>query len=75
VTPNFDESYPALSRWVRLQGWIEIGLVPGSRSLVRVLDEGGLIWESPSAGQDVDAALQAAEMAVDHWLRDERGRA
>jgi hypothetical protein len=60
---------------VRLQGWIEIGPVPGSRALVRVLDEGGLIWESPATEQDLDAALHAAETAVDRWLRDQRAEA
>jgi hypothetical protein len=75
VAPSFAESYPALGRWVQVQGWIEIGPMPGSRSLVRVLDEGGLIWESAAAEQDLDGALQAAEAAVARWLRHQLGDA
>lgn len=47
--------------------------MPGSRALVRVLDEGGLVWESAASEQDLDAALQAAETAVAGWLRDQVG--
>jgi hypothetical protein len=75
MVPSFTGGYPALTRWIRLQGWIEIGPVPGSQSLVRVLDEGGLIWESAAAEQHLDTALQAAEAAAADWLREHLGHA
>ncbi len=42
----FKKNYPGLALWVDGWGWIEIGCDEYSNSLVRVLDEGGLIWES-----------------------------
>ena len=70
ATP-FAEHYPALRRWVQGYGWIEVGQAPGSPALVRVLDEGGLIWESSPQDVNIDDALDAAEAAVRKWLREE----
>ena len=43
----FDEQYPNLAAWI-LDGdcWIELGTTDYSRSTVRILDIGGMIWES-----------------------------
>jgi len=38
----FAEAYPALTRWVREYGWLEVGQASGSRGFIRVLDIGGL---------------------------------
>lgn len=69
----FDEQYPNLSAWI-LGGdaWIELGQDEFSRSYVRVLDVGGLIWESERSYQTVAEALADAEIAVAAWL-DENG--
>jgi hypothetical protein len=69
----FERTYPHLSRWVQGYGWIEVGQVYYSRSLVRVLDEGGMIWESDTPYTSVDEALQAAELAVAQWMREQLG--
>jgi hypothetical protein len=41
----FEEKYPLVFEWVKHFGWIEIGHDDYSRSFVRVLDIGGMIWE------------------------------
>ena len=41
----FEERYPNIAAWVQ-DGWIEIGHDSNSGSFIRVLDEGGLVWES-----------------------------
>ena len=40
-----ETNYPHVARWVRDFGWIEIGHDDFSRSMVRALDIGGMIWE------------------------------
>ena len=40
-----ETNYPHVDRWVQDFGWIEIGQDDFSRSMVRALDIGGLIWE------------------------------
>ena len=65
----FAQTYPNLAHWVTTQGWIEVGDDGLRRSFVRVLDEGGLIWEG-DAGETVDDGLRAADAVVGTWLRE-----
>jgi hypothetical protein len=73
TTAAFTQAYPHLSRWVQGYGWIEVGQDAYRSSLIRVLDEGGMIWESAAQYPSVDAALEAAEAAVAQWMREQLG--
>ncbi len=68
---TFDEQYPNISWWVR-GGRIEIGRDGYSDSFIRVIDEGGLVWENDKDYQTVAVALAAAETAIRLW-REEQG--
>jgi hypothetical protein len=68
---SFDEQYPNLARWVQ-DGWIEIGPDEYSRSFIRVLDIGGLMWEGKESYQSVAEALADADTAVGRYA-DELG--
>ena len=48
----------------------ELGQDDFSRSLVRILDIGGLIWESDERFETVDQALAAAERALAQWIEE-----
>jgi hypothetical protein len=63
----FASHYPNVARWVQ-DGWIEIGRDDFSRSFVRVLDIGGLIWEGEARYSTVHEALMAADAAVARWF-------
>ena len=67
----FDEQYPNLAAWI-LDGecWVELGTTDYSRSAVRILDIGGMIWESNRSYTSVAAALADAEQALAAWLAD-----
>jgi hypothetical protein len=39
-----------------------------SGSFIRVLDEGGLVWESDKPYTSIDKALADAEQAIAEWL-------
>jgi len=67
ATP-FETAYPNVTRWVKSYGWIEIGQDHYSRSLVRALDEGGLVWEGKSNYESLDEALQALEAGLAEWM-------
>jgi len=60
----FSKAYPNIAHWVDTQGWIEIGQDDYSSSLVRALDEGGMVWESSDDHKTVDEALQALEIEL-----------
>jgi hypothetical protein len=71
MATKFADQYPTLARWVTTHGWIEIGYDGMRPSFIRVLDEGGFIYEKADAGSSVDEALQAAEAAVRQLMKDE----
>lgn len=54
---------PNLSAWSR-DGWFAVGRDDFSRSFVRVLDTGGLIWEGDSTFATVHDALRAADGVI-----------
>jgi hypothetical protein len=66
---GFAGNYPHLARRVTGQGWIEIGSVGFSRSSIRVLDEGELVWEGGDADRTVEDARREANAAVERWER------
>ena len=64
VTRSFEESYPNITHWVTSQGWIELGPDHYSSSLVRALDEGGMVWEGTANYASLDEVLDALETAL-----------
>jgi hypothetical protein len=69
VSGAFDRLYPHIARWVQTHGWIEIGYDDYSRSFVRALDIGGMIWEGLEQYPTLDEALQALEEALAEWMQ------
>ena len=65
-----EQTYPLIAEWVKSGGWIEIGYTDYSRSFVRVLDEGGMIWEGAEQYATLDEALQAVEQGIAAWFEE-----
>ncbi len=63
----FDDLYPNITWWADGGGWIELGRDDFSRSMIRVLDIGGLLWEGKENYDTVAAALAEAEAFVAQW--------
>ncbi len=70
---TFEQKYPAITQWVEKYGWIEIGQDGLSVSLVRAIDEGGVVWEIGNDYQTVDQAMQAMDAALSIWIEDNYG--
>jgi hypothetical protein len=64
----FAQVFPNITYWVEVRGWIEVGADEYSDSLVRALDEGGLVWESRLDHKTVDEALEALERELGEWF-------
>jgi hypothetical protein len=67
--PNgvFEKKYPKLAAWIQ-GGWIEIGRDGVSTSLIRVMDEGGMVWEGGTRHKSIDKMLDEAEQAIKEYL-------
>jgi len=66
---HFEDTYPTITRWVIEIGRIEIGQDEMSRSFVRAIDEGGMIWEGREDYATLDAALQDLEAGIAAWIQ------
>jgi hypothetical protein len=66
---SFTEKYPNIAGWIK-DGWIEIGRNGYSTSIIRVLDEGGLVWEGGTRYRSIDEILQEAENAIADWTEN-----
>ena len=70
VAPDgFTDKYPNIAGWIK-DGWIEIGRDGYSTSMIRVLDEGGLVWEGGTRHKSMDKILQEAEDAIADWTKN-----
>jgi hypothetical protein len=68
---SFEARYPHIASWVQ-DGWIEMGRDDCSRSFVRALDIGGLVWEGDGPYGSIDDALRALEAGIGAWLEETR---
>ena len=59
---NFSSTYPNIAAWTESHGWIEIGQDEYSKSFIRVLDEGGMVWEGKPDYKSFNDALNNLEM-------------
>jgi hypothetical protein len=69
VPDDFTKRYPNIAGWIK-DGWIEIGRDGHSTSIIRVLDEGGLIWEGGTRHRSMDKILQEADDAIADWMQN-----
>ena len=68
---KFATSYPNITAFIKdYEGWVVIGRDEYSRSLVRAVNGGGLVWEGETHYATMDDALQALEAGVTTWWED-----
>ena len=57
MATSFDHLYPNIAWWAQGGGWIELGRDDNSRSMIRVLDIGGMLWEGEDDYETVADAM------------------
>ena len=67
---TFEARYPNITRWIRTQGWIEVGYDGMSPSWIRALDEGGMVWQGGDPTKTLDDAFQDLDKALAAWIRE-----
>jgi len=70
MTMSFDEIYPNIAWWAQGGGWIELGRDDCRRSLIRVLDIGGMLWEGREEYDSVGTALDEADAFIAQWRKE-----
>jgi hypothetical protein len=67
---NFSSTYSNIAAWTESYGWIEIGQDDYSKSFIRVLDIGGMLWESKPKYKSLDDALNDLEAALEKIIEE-----
>jgi len=71
MAQSIDATYPTVARWVKDFGWLEIGQDHMSRSFIRALEEGGMVWEGQEHSPTRDDALQDLEAGLRAWMQEQ----
>ncbi len=67
--PSFERNYPSITRWVTSYGWVEFGQLDWyDDSMVRALDEGGMVWEGKAEYAALDDLLGDLEAGLAGWF-------
>lgn len=70
MATSFDEQYPNIAWWAQSGGWIELGYDDYNRTLIRVLDIGGMLWEGKEEYETVAEAMDEAEAFLAKWAEE-----
>ena len=62
--PTLEETFPAVERWIKTLGRIEIGVQEGRGSVVRAVENEQVVFEVADA-ENLDEALTALERAIE----------
>jgi hypothetical protein len=67
---TFDSKYPNITNWIENYGWITFGQDVYSSSMVRVLDEGGMVWEGKTQYKNLDELFNALEKELVEKIKE-----
>ena len=67
---SFEKQYPNISAWV-VDGQIEIGYGEYDDVFLRVIDAGGVVWESNKEYKSLDEAFSAMDRAIANWCEEQ----
>ena len=68
---SFEATYPAITRWVKEFGRIEIGQDDYMDNFVKAIDRGGMPWGGKSEYKSIDEALLDMEKGIKAFLEDQ----
>jgi hypothetical protein len=72
MAPENEPEYPAVTRWVKDHGIVEIGYDPNTDTFVRAIDEGGMVWSGRLRYKTLDDALNELEAGLGPVLKERR---
>lgn len=64
------ERYPSLDRWLREEGWVQIGSDECGESFVRALYMGGMAWEGKRKYASLEDALKDLDKGIAEWVEE-----
>lgn len=72
TSKSFEQQYPAIDRFIKEHGWIEIGENEMISAFVRAYSEGGTVYEGKDTYPSMDAAFKDLDGGIQAFF-DENG--
>jgi hypothetical protein len=66
---SFNDKYPYIVSWVR-DGLVEIGYNEYDDAFLRVIDAGGVVWDSNKTYSNLDDAFEEMNRAIETWCTE-----
>jgi hypothetical protein len=67
----FAKTFPHVATWVDGGGYVEIGYTDyHTRSFVKALDEGGIVYEGRTEYASLDEALRDLDAGIAAWISE-----
>jgi hypothetical protein len=70
--PSFEATYPAITRWIKKFGRIEVGTAGFTDSFVKAIDRDGVPWGGKGEYESIDEALRDMEEGIKALLEAQR---
>src|SRR3954463_8580555 len=68
---SFETDYPAITRWIKESGRIEIGGASFADSFVKAVNRDGLLWGGRREYTSIDEALKDLETGIEKSLEEQ----
>ena len=67
---ELEKQYPNIVKWLKEDGWIELGESPYAGGGAKAFDEGGCVFEGRSSYRSLDAMLKDVDAGIGRWLKE-----
>lgn len=67
---ELEKQYPNIVKWLKEDGWIELGGSPYAGGDAKAFDEGGCVFEGRSSYRSLDAMLKDVDAGIWRWLKE-----
>ncbi len=67
---ELEKKFPNIVKWIKDDGWIELGGSPYAGGAAKALNEGGCVFEGKSRYSSLDAMLKDVDAGIRHWLHE-----
>ena len=67
---ELEKKFPNITKWIKQDGWSEVGGSPHEGGLAKAFDEGGCIFDGKSKYSSLDAILKDIDHGIANWCAE-----
>ncbi len=67
---ELEKKFPNITKWIKGDGWIEVGSSSYEGGMAKAFDEGGCVFEGKSKYSSLDAILKDIDRGIAQWCSE-----